>query len=128
MKQEKRAGCELTRVGPFLSISRIINLSLSQAADLVLKDREDDWKKTQVVVCLLNRAGCEAFKKPRFWGLLPPYRKPGSRQPSSGGPGALWLAHGSPGFQGVVLGAASSQGSFSVVGFLQNNTTFLILL
>ena len=49
---------------------------------MVLKDREDDWKKTQVVVCLLNTAGCEAFKKPGFWGLLPPYRSQEAGSPA----------------------------------------------
>ena len=74
----------------------------------------------------MNRAGCKTFKKPGFWDLLPPHRSQ-SRQPSSGGPGALQPAHGAPGFQGVVLGAASSEGSFPVAGFFQKNTTFLIL-
>lgn len=83
--------------------------------------------KTQVVVCLLNRAGSKAFKKPGFWDLLLPHQSQEAGSPAVEVQEPCSQLTGHLDSRVWSSGAASSEGSFSVAGFLQNNTTFLIL-
>lgn len=71
MSQEKQGGCELTKVGPFLSISRTINQAGSRFG---FKTGKKIGRAK--AACLPDKTGCEALQKSRVLEL----RKSGSQQ------------------------------------------------
>lgn len=74
MRQEKRDGCELTRVGPFLSVSGTINLS-EAVSRFSFKRQGRRWKKRRWQRASQARQDVRLLKAQRLLKLRPPRQR-----------------------------------------------------